>query len=61
LRKFSLAEILAHEWFALGLSQSWGRGLRDAEFPRLKRCARTCGEKFNVQRGLRIATNLGEA
>ncbi len=47
LRTNSLTEILKHPWFKEKLVESWSKDLSAEENPRLKKCARTCGVKFN--------------
>lgn len=47
IRKHSIEEILAHQWFKEKLTGSWLKSTKDLENPRLLKCARTCGHKYN--------------
>lgn len=47
LRKSSLEDILQHPWFREDLEKSWSNPLVHRENPRLIKCARTCGSRFN--------------
>jgi len=47
IRKNSLEEILEHPWFREKLVDSWSNKIADKDNPRLLKCARTCGHKYN--------------
>jgi molybdenum cofactor biosynthesis enzyme MoaA len=47
LRKHNLSDILRHPWFESDLEKSWTNSTNEKTNPRLLKCARTCGHRFN--------------
>ena len=54
LRKHSLDEILAHEWFSNQLNDSWLNTQKHGN-PKLQTCGRTCGTDYEFSSGLGTA------
>jgi|GEM_PF-662177 MoaA/NifB/PqqE/SkfB family radical SAM enzyme len=53
-----MEKVLEHPWFSRGLEESWKHSTEEGEFPRLKRCSRTCGEWYRPNVMQNMQTNF---